>query len=368
MYIHKIEIENIRGFEKVELDLDRGGGKYAGWTVLAGRNGSGKSTLLKAIALAVAGPSMAGKLERTFAGWVREGAKEAKARVRLEGGVGDVIDMRAEVWPKSADAALRWEVKNGGPEPSMTSDGPDPSTLMGPWAENPRGWFITGYGPFRRFTAHDRPERGAPTMVERLNALFDEDATFADALRWLKGIHALRLDHLDRAGRDDKENPDEAKRKRELAGELQQVLEHIVLLLNGTSEQDRLLPDPEVRVVDVDQPNGIVVERRGVRFPLRRLSDGYQVVIGLIIDIARQLYECYGYFWVIEDEGKRVVAPEGVVLIDEMDDHLHIEWQKRIGIWLKEHFPNIQFIVTTHSPFICRAVREHLARKHRARR
>lgn len=45
----------------------------------------------------------------------------------------------------------------------------------------------------------------------------------------------------------------------------------------------------------------------------------------------------------------------GVVLIDEIDAHLHPEWQREIGFWLKRHFPNIQFIVTTHSPIICQA-------------
>jgi len=45
----------------------------------------------------------------------------------------------------------------------------------------------------------------------------------------------------------------------------------------------------------------------------------------------------------------------GVVLIDEIDAHLHPTWQRRIGIWFREHFPHIQFIVTTHSPLICQA-------------
>ena len=70
MYVREIHIENVRGFDEVHLDLDRGGGKYAGWTVIAGPNGTGKSTLLRAIALAVAGPSMANKLVQSFAGWV----------------------------------------------------------------------------------------------------------------------------------------------------------------------------------------------------------------------------------------------------------------------------------------------------------
>jgi len=44
-----------------------------------------------------------------------------------------------------------------------------------------------------------------------------------------------------------------------------------------------------------------------------------------------------------------------VVLIDEIDAHLHPEWQREIGFWLRRHFPNIQFFVTTHSPIICQA-------------
>jgi predicted ATP-binding protein involved in virulence len=56
-----------------------------------------------------------------------------------------------------------------------------------------------------------------------------------------------------------------------------------------------------------------------------------------------------------DDAGGITVPYEGVVLIDEIDVHLHVSWQQRIGFWLKRHFPNIQFIVTTHSPFICQA-------------
>ena len=50
----------------------------------------------------------------------------------------------------------------------------------------------------------------------------------------------------------------------------------------------------------------------------------------------------------------KIIVP-GVVLIDEIDAHLHPTWQRRIGFWFRKHFPNIQFIVTTHSPLICQA-------------
>ena len=56
-----------------------------------------------------------------------------------------------------------------------------------------------------------------------------------------------------------------------------------------------------------------------------------------------------------DDEGRLFLKPAGVVLIDEIDAHLHPEWQREIGFWLKRHFPNIQFIVTSHIPLICQA-------------
>ena len=49
------------------------------------------------------------------------------------------------------------------------------------------------------------------------------------------------------------------------------------------------------------------------------------------------------------------IPHSGVVLIDEAENHLHPALQQQLGFWLKRHFPNVQFIVTTHSPFICQA-------------
>lgn len=42
-------------------------------------------------------------------------------------------------------------------------------------------------------------------------------------------------------------------------------------------------------------------------------------------------------------------------MIDEIDAHMHVSWQQRIGGWLTTHFPKIQFIVTTHSPYVCQS-------------
>jgi predicted ATP-binding protein involved in virulence len=107
-------------------------------------------------------------------------------------------------------------------------------------------------------------------------------------------------------------------------------------------------------VVDFNM-DGLWVQQAGVTLPLHQLSDGYRAAAALVFDILRQLHLCFHELDVKTYPSPVIVPYEGVVLIDEIDAHLHIEWQKRIGFWLKEHFPNIQFLVTTHSPFICQA-------------
>ncbi len=61
----------------------------------------------------------------------------------------------------------------------------------------------------------------------------------------------------------------------------------------------------------------------------------------------------FGYDHLFDPNDPTVVLPGGVVLIDEIDVHLHPTWQRTIGLWFKRHFPNVQFIVTTHSPLVC---------------
>jgi DNA repair exonuclease SbcCD ATPase subunit len=83
MYIHRISVRNIRGFESVDFNLARPDKTYAGWTVFTGRSGSGKGTLLKAIALCLAGKEAARALQPSFHRWIREGS-EGESFIELE--------------------------------------------------------------------------------------------------------------------------------------------------------------------------------------------------------------------------------------------------------------------------------------------
>lgn len=81
--------------------------------------------------------------------------------------------------------------------------------------------------------------------------------------------------------------------------------------------------------------------------PISFLSDGYKDVIGIISDIAYRMAILNPHL------GKSVLEKtNGVVLIDEIDIHLHPRWQQKIVYLLKDLFPNVQFIVATHSPII----------------
>lgn len=82
------------------------------------------------------------------------------------------------------------------------------------------------------------------------------------------------------------------------------------------------------------------------KFPVRMLSDGEKGMISLVADIA------YRMALLNPDWMERVLETPGVVLIDEIDLHLHPAWQKKIVSDLMNIFPNVQFIMTTHSPSV----------------
>jgi predicted ATP-binding protein involved in virulence len=85
--------------------------------------------------------------------------------------------------------------------------------------------------------------------------------------------------------------------------------------------------------------------------PFRMLSDGVRNMIGMVADIA---YRCVTLNPQFEADAARLTP--GIVLIDEIELHLHPKWQARAIEDLRRTFPNIQFIVTTHSPFIIQSL------------
>ena len=86
-------------------------------------------------------------------------------------------------------------------------------------------------------------------------------------------------------------------------------------------------------------------------FSFNELSDGYSSVIYIVSDLILRMDKN----WLLEDEISEYDY-QGIVLIDELETHLHIELQKKIFPFLTKFFPRIQFIVTTHSPYILNSI------------
>lgn len=339
MYIKQITLKNIRGFADLHFDLTRPDGKYAGWTVFTGDNGSGKSTLLKALAIGLLGKDTARSLQPSFHKWIREGAEEAEASIQLKiVRFADDDELKEGGRAPSDEFPVKIALKNVGkevflqavPPPRKNNKYQTPERTI--WSLDARGWFSCGYGPFRRvFGASPEATRQmvAPT-TERFVTMFQEAASLAEVDQWLRNLKHKEL-----------ENKSAEKEKLAL------VLELL---------RDDLMPS-EITVDRVDSDGLWLKDRNGVQLAWGEMSDGYRAAAALLADIVRHLIGAYG----LEDlttntqDGKPIIKRSGVVLIDEIDAHLHPEWQRIIGFWLKRHFPFIQFLVTSHSPIICQA-------------
>ena len=99
-----------------------------------------------------------------------------------------------------------------------------------------------------------------------------------------------------------------------------------------------------------EEPLRLTVKKAGARISLQQLSDGERAFIALLGDLVRRL--------ALANPGMpNPLEGHGVVLIDELELHLHPRWQREVVEKLRTSFPNIQFIATTHSPFIIQSLR-----------
>jgi predicted ATP-binding protein involved in virulence len=103
---------------------------------------------------------------------------------------------------------------------------------------------------------------------------------------------------------------------------------------------------------DIEQ-NEIIMASKGSddRLPFRMLSDGQRNIAAMVLDIGYRCVTLNPHL-----AGRALEETPGIVLIDEIDLHLHPKWQRRVVDDLRHIFPKIQFIVTTHSPLIIQSL------------
>jgi hypothetical protein len=113
-----------------------------------------------------------------------------------------------------------------------------------------------------------------------------------------------------------------------------------------------VLPEvADLRIAAADTPSGsprVEAETPDGWVPLRRLGFGYQSQIAWLVDFASRMFARY-------PDSPDPLAEPAVVLVDEIDLHMHPRWQRQIIGYLSERCPNTQFIVTAHSPLVVQA-------------
>ena len=96
----------------------------------------------------------------------------------------------------------------------------------------------------------------------------------------------------------------------------------------------------------------LVINKHNEQIEFNQLSGGEKMVIGMVLDIAYRMS-------IANPHSENPLVSEGIVLIDELEQHLHPKWQMSILKALTATFPNVQFIVTTHSPLVINQLENH---------
>jgi AAA domain, putative AbiEii toxin, Type IV TA system/AAA domain len=334
MYLNRVVLRNIKGFSECDLDFHSDDYTHSGWSVITGDNGSGKTALLKAIAIAILGPDQIRGLIPDLSGWVTVGEEKGSISVEIKPDH-DYDRTQRGGFPASTFWAEVGFERRGPAWDIYSADifrNKRRGAVNGPWASSTSGWFALGYGPFRRLYGSSPDAQRLmviPGRIPHFATLFKEDATLAEGEEWVKQQQYRRL---------------EERQVEKLA------LENLLRLLS----EDFLRQGVQIKEVNSE---GIwLCDAAGRVMPLADMSDGYRSALAMLIDIYRHMVSVYGPDILSRDEnGANVVSRPGVVLIDEIDTHLHPAWQREIGFWLKRHLPQVQFIVTSHSPLVCQA-------------
>ena len=331
MWVEEVILDNIKCFEKQNLRLGSTKAPYP-WITLLGENGTGKSTFLQALALLLAGPEGAKQLLTRPIGWSKDQTKSGKMTVRLHQGAHDPGQYGGN---KKERKVFQYTFHITGTETIRINNKvytepviiEDTNSRALPWLrENAllpkgKGWFAAGYGAFRRLTRESKiivPSLQTPLRYTNFYTQFREDQALEAFESWM-----VYLDY-----RISKSNDELAKKQKEW----------------GVKAINRLLPKGN-SFHSIDNNASIWFDVGGSKVSTVSLSDGFRSILALSGDLVWRLIEAF-------PNSDNPLEEEGIVLIDELDIHLHPAWQRTIAGILREIFPKIQFIMATHSPLV----------------
>lgn len=355
-YFLSLELENVRCFSKRQkIDFSDVNGKPAQWTIILGDNGTGKTTLLQSL---VAISPVTINEERFVVSSQVSKSKPEKNKERYSTPLIAIDETFQSLWNPLRSLISKLEYRDNeiiaggstgyridadfsiGYSFSNKRVNSKKATLLfisstvGKTRKDSReegfeNFCCFAYGATRK---SGETELSDVSKVSVFATLFDEHAFLINAEEWL-----LQTDYS-------------ASKESLIKDKAQAKLKKVKEILQ------KVLPDvlKEGENVTISIPT----QRRPiprVKFKThygwvegKDLSIGYRTLIAWIVDFAARMFDRY-------PESENPLAEPAVVLIDEIDLHLHPKWQRELIDYLTNLFPNTQFIVTTHSPLIVQA-------------
>lgn len=286
MYISKIFLKNIRAFKELTIDL-RSESSLSQWALILGDNGVGKTTVLRSIAMGLCDGTGASALLKEIPGeMIREGELNATIRIELT---------------TSADSSDTHFIE------TLLSKGASGDVEVRQTASESLPWqkiFVCAYGASRG--VYGTEDQDSYSVVDSVYSLFNYKSTLQNpelVLRRLQQFHNITID------------------------EILHWIDNLLMLPAGSTKL--------ARTITINGPWGSFK-------PSGTLGDGYDATLALITDLI-------GWWGMLQEEDFNKEL-EGIVLVDELEQHLHPKWQQSIIKLLHNQFPKIQFLATTHSP------------------
>lgn len=300
LYLSKIYLKNVRCFDEVTIPLSNGKEPRGGWTVFVGDNATGKSALLRAIAIGLCDEaSAAGLLKESDEGYIRRDQLEARIVISL-------FDPKDTANKYEITTTIKRTKKPNDIFADKVRQTTIPEAEEFPWDEI----FVSGYGAGRGVMGS-----GDISGYSSLDAVYN-------MFNYSEGL----------------QNPE--------------------LVVRRFSNGD---PDREGEILDIFKSfagieriqltnQGIKLDGRwGKNMPLRDLADGYKSSFAWLLDFI-------GWALAFDSKIKAIKDIEGILILDEIEQHLHARWQRTVVDDLRKLFPRVQFIATTHSPLVASSI------------
>ena len=314
-FITSIYINEVRHLKNIEIKLNSEKRQHL---ILTGKNGSGKTSVLRAMKsyLQSINDGKLDTLKGQYRSWYNSDEKKLK-NAKTE----------AEKYKASEElkADLRFIQKY---DRGLTLSFSNEEDIEALYAQ---GSFVTAYFAADRKSIIQRASGAQDVKLDNNYRIEDEPARIL-----LKYMVHLKTQQAYAKNEND-------------ANVVKQISNWFVRFENALKI---LLCDDSIRLAyDYKNYNFLIDQKGRNPYSLDELSDGYSAIIGIVSDLILRMDRN----WLLKGELSQYDA-EGVVLIDELETHLHVELQRKILPFLTEFFPRIQFIITTHSAYILNSI------------